>query len=518
MIPKRRCATALFNVAAVVACTGALAQVQGPSVSGGGVPGLLSGGPKPVLVSPANGAQIQTRPTQSTTAQFSWQPPNGPPVNRYILCITLAGASCTHPDAAIYNVGQAQAHQAVIPPRFHDKQLSWTVAACGAGYGGGLAVQGSTLPADCSWAQARTLNAGWQAQAINLLSPGDRVRASTPSQRFTWSAPPAGTGGIDGYRFCLAPSEAACQQASIPAGQGLIVAVPSERTFVDVDIRPLRQNTDRTLKWTVLSCRSGACSLASGQPSLQFIIGAPPPPPTLNYPAAGSAQPERGDTPFGGYSGANGQYIPFRKIPAAIDFRWTNVAGATGYRHCLSPNGVTCGNPGSHVVNTSSTSQSHEWQNLSQFHGQNINWTVASCDALGCGQWASPWPVSIKAVPGTPTLQSPANAADLTNSVNMTRFSWSSVPGAEWYQLSIGNIRVQSNTNSCNLPRGRLPDGPTTWTVEACNVVGCGPSAAPPFNVTLNHQRQPAATVGRSSGSGGSGSVTGVSFGALVCQ
>jgi hypothetical protein len=477
--------TILVPLTALLAFADASAQV--PTVSGGGVPGgpNLGSGPAPALVMPAPGAQIQTHPSNSVPLMFRWSAPSGAPApQRYRLCVTESGTSCGAPNAAVYEAGQVTQYQAQIPPRFHDKSLQWSVAACGPGYGGTFARVGATNT-DCNWSQGRALNASYQPPAISLGAPGDSTAASAASQRFTWLEPRGVA--VDGYRFCLADNASACQQ-SITAAQGAVVSVPAGRSFVDIDISSLRVNMARQMVWTVLSCRGGNCRSAANQATRQFSIPALPAAPTLEKPTAGSVEPVKGDEQSLGYvrqtDNWQAQGVFF---PASIDFDWSQVIGATAYRLCISPPGVACGTGASHVVNArfvANGSESQEWANLSRLHGQAVNWTVATCDAIGCGPWAQPRALTIKAVPGTVTLTAPGVGADLTSTQAPTPvdFTWSAVNFAERYEVLVGTQPVSSlrtATNQCRAPRAGLPLGPTEWKVRACNVVGCGPASSP---------------------------------------
>src|SRR5690606_28631510 len=107
-------------------------------------------GTPPSLVEPAVDAHIGTQASRSTPVLFRWNAPSGSPApQRYRLCIAEENVSCNASAAAIYEVGAVTQYQAQVPPRFHDKTLQWSVAACGPGYGGGPVKIGSTNT-DCS--------------------------------------------------------------------------------------------------------------------------------------------------------------------------------------------------------------------------------------------------------------------------------------------------------------------------------------------------------------------------------
>jgi hypothetical protein len=505
----------MIGLAALVVSSATMAQI-GPQVSGGGVPGnpnLLGGGPKPALLDPAVGAHIETRPTSSVPVMFRWSAPaNAPSPQRYRLCVSLRSASCTSSDAAVYEVGQVTQYQASVPPRFHDKSLQWAVAACGPGYGGGFQQAGASNT-DCNWAQPRPLDAGYQSPSIALLAPGDRITGRTASQRFTWQEPQGIA--LDGYRMCLADDATLCRQPSIPTTQGMIVPVASGRAFADIDLRPLRTSTARSMYWTVLSCRAGSCEVASGQAVRAFTIPAPLPPPALALPVDDSFEPQNPPltAPIGAVTASH--LSGPRTYPATIDFKWTPVSGATMHKLCISQS-PGCSGVGTRVIDTRwPDNESVEHNSLTALHGTRATWQVTACDAIGCGAWSTARNVTIKAIPGQAALNTPAAGADVTTlGNNPLIFTWSAVPFAEYYLVGADGVVLKAAPPSrpvtnpptpppttCTAARGRFPySGATQWTVQACNVVGCG-APATPRPITIN---QPVS--GGASSSGGAGS------------
>ena len=269
-------------VAAALACSNAAAQLE-QSVRQN-LPGFTQPqGPKPSLVAPPAGAQIASSATSPAPLDFRWSlAPGAPAPQRFVICVAEAGATCNRagPQAMLVDVAAASTqHRTWIAPALHEKPLEWTVGACGPGYGGGTAVTQGTINADCTWADRRGLSAGYVPPLINLGSPGDGVTAAAPAQRFTWQQPRGVA--IDGYRFCLADTVAVCEQSQggqaasggqMPPGQAVIVPVGAELAAADVDTQPLRRDFQRTMVWTVLSCRAGTCRLAAGQPARRFIL------------------------------------------------------------------------------------------------------------------------------------------------------------------------------------------------------------------------------------------------------
>jgi hypothetical protein len=148
-------------VAMLLICGAAAQQNRDRAGAGVSVGPAGDGAPPPRLGAPLNGEAIRTQAAASTAVMFSWVAPaaaGAPAPQRYRLCVFEQGASCAAPGALIYEAGQATRHQADIPPRFHNRMLAWTVAACGPGYGSGAA-QNNTPDADCSWGEARSLDA-----------------------------------------------------------------------------------------------------------------------------------------------------------------------------------------------------------------------------------------------------------------------------------------------------------------------------------------------------------------------
>lgn len=487
---------------------------------------LNSGGPKPTLIAPAANAQIDSSPSRREPVLFRWQLPSGAPApRRYMICIAETGASCNSsgtrtmlepvPVTGNPNTGQ---YQTLITAALHDKALEWTVGACGPEYTPSISVAGASN-ADCTWSDRRKLNVGYQPPAIQLSTPGDSVTASTASQRFTWQEP-RGT-SVDGYRLCLAANVNACRQSSLAASQGALVPVPQGRAFGNIDLRPLRQNQPRQMIWTVLSCRNGNCSLAANQQTRRFVIPAPPPPPALQAPAANSIEPVKGATQFPLGATVNSSFSGPRNYPATIDFKWSPATGVARHKLCLSPPGVACGSGASHVVDARYLdSESLEWEGLAPLHGQAVNWTAASCDALGCGAWAAPRPMTIKAVPGQVTLSAPADGTDLSTHPAHIPFNltWSTAAFAEQYVIILGsqtNTGLRVGSNHCRTYRAGFPAGATEWRVQACNTVGCGPASAP-WDITFNPVPRTASS--RRTTRGGSGPSVGVASAGPRCR
>src|SRR5690606_23271348 len=179
-------------VAAALACSNAAAQLE-QSVRQN-LPGFTQPqGPKPSLVAPPAGAQIASSATSPAPLEFRWSlAPGAPAPQRFVICVTEAGATCNRagPQAMLVDVAAASTqHRTWIVPSLHEKPLEWTVGACGPGYGGGMAITQGTINPDCTWADRRSISAGYVPPLINLGSPGDDVTAATPAQRFTWQQP-----------------------------------------------------------------------------------------------------------------------------------------------------------------------------------------------------------------------------------------------------------------------------------------------------------------------------------------
>ena len=477
-----------IGLASVLTLANAMAQIQGgPAIRSNPATSRLAQSPKPTLLEPASGSKIQTRSNTTTPVLFRWSAPaGGPAPQRYRLCVAESGIPCGAQGAAVYELGAVTQYQAQVPPRLHNKQLSWSVAACGPGYGGGLALAGATNT-DCTWSYVRALDARYEPQPPSLGTPGDGVRANTVSQRFTWTARQGQA--VDGYRFCIADNVNLCRQTNLSPNQGAIVAVSAQRTFADIDVRALYRNYQRReMHWTVLSCAGGNCYMAANQPSRRFVIGGLPAPQLLN-PTPGEVEPETGTTRTNAFvRDQDGWVANGVTFPADIDFAWSRVNGATGYKLCISLPGVACGTGSSLIVNGRPQGwESPTWASLAAFHGRAVNWTIASCDAIGCGPWAAPRPLTIKSLPGQVTLTAPADGSDLTSYPPNApiNFTWSTAPFAESYRIQLidaeSHARVLwASSNQCRPYRPWFPNvrGPATWKVQACNVVGCGPVSA----------------------------------------
>ena len=307
-------------------------------------------------------------------------------------------------------------------------------------------------------------------------------------------------------------------------GGGLVVAGAANADCSWSSRRAL--NGDRAMAWTLLSCTGPSCRVAANQPVRRFAIPGPLPAPQLIAPAAGALEPRDGDRRFPLGALVESDLRGPTTYPASITFEWSRGTGATGYRLCISEPGVACGTGTSVVTDARGQgSESVPWSSLAAFHGRTVNWTVASCDALGCGTFASPRPLTIKTVPGPVTLIAPPAGTDVTSlpSQQRVQFSWSSPMFAETFLIEVGQ-RVQgyTSTPSCSAPKAAFAElrGTTSWTVQACNVLGCGPVSAA-NDITLYPAGAPTLRAGTSSASqtpAHSGAAVGRPTALTLCQ
>lgn len=302
--PVARRLQAASAIAIAFASTVATAQVVNPSLPpqaghpttpGHGMPGTATSLPVPALLTPAADLQIRTPIAASYTQSFSWDAPrNGPAPEHYVLCLALSPsvecAAGNSPAASVNDLASSMTTaQLTFPAAFHDRTLYWTVAACGAGYGG-LSVSTVRNPggryARCSWAPWRKLDATPRLPAPELLSPGPFYATIDDRQSFRWQG--ISEPYVSHYRFCLADDLRDCQSASLAPDRGVIRFGETgiQASGIDVDLAPLRQSGRRLMVWTVFPCflRDNDNCVNTAQPMSRSITIQRPPPRTLPPP------------------------------------------------------------------------------------------------------------------------------------------------------------------------------------------------------------------------------------------
>jgi hypothetical protein len=486
--PVARRLRAVSAITCAFACTAALAQIVNPSpgqpgqptMPGHGMPGTATSLPTPTLLAPAADLQIRT-PIASTHSQaFSWSAPRNAPVpERYVLCVALSNnANCNGDSNAERVVVETPStmtqYLSSLPSAFNDKMIYWTVAACGAGYGGSnvsTVLNPGGRYANCTWAPRRKLDATPRTPAPNLTGPEIGYTTTGDRQEFTWDAIPEATA----YRFCLADDLRDCQSPSLSGDRGVISRVPTG-TRTQIDLAPLRRPPGtRTMVWTVFPCYAAPC--VNTQPmSRSVTIG--PPPPRLPPPAALTGDPTQGST------------FP-RLLPAgnqtSVFFSWLDVTGATSFNFCIARQNGACGSGDSYVSNVSGLTRlaiSVPYSTLGRFGGNVVNWTVASCDAeRRCGDYKTPAGTLLVArVPQPTRLARPASGGQVYVSPNgALEFFWQPNPMAFSYTLKVNGVEFAvANLNTSCLLRATgsvnnagQPEGTARWSVKACNGLGC---------------------------------------------
>jgi hypothetical protein len=483
----RRRLRAVGVIASALACTAALAQVVNPSLPGQSVmpgQGIAPGNqtlPAPTLLTPVADLQIRT-PIASTHSQaFSWSPPRNAPVpERYVLCAALSPSADCNGDSNAERVvvetpSTMTQYLTSLPSAFNDKVIYWTVAACGAGYGGAnvsTALNPGGRYARCTWAPRRKLDATPRAPAPNLAAPANSHTTTGDRQEFTWDPIPEASA----YRFCLADDLRDCQTQSLSGDRGVITRVPAG-TRIQVDLAPLRRPPGtRNMVWTVFPCFAAPCVNTAQPVSRVVTIG--PPPPRLPPPSALTGDPASGTPPVllpraGSYNNS-------------VAFSWNGPSEATSYNFCIARQNGACGSGDSYVTNVSGPARSGisiPYSALSRFAGEVMSWTVASCDAeKRCGDYKTP-PGSflVARLPERTRLNRPISGGTVHTQPNAPLdLHWYANPLAQSYTVKVNGVEFPAGPNfSCMLRMtGSVnnpgqPEGTVRWSVKACNAAGC---------------------------------------------
>jgi len=152
-------------------------------------------------------------------------------------------------------------------------------------------------------------------------------------------------------------------------------------------------------------------------------------------------------------------------------FTWSSVSGATSYRVHVDDNS-DFSSP--EIDQTTSTTQ---YTPSSPLSTGTYYWRVRVSNACGDSNWSSPWSVTITGPPGVPTLSTPANGSDTSDTT--PTFIWSSVSGATSYRIQADNNSDfsspeidQTTSDTEYTPSSPLSPGTYYWRVGASNTCG----------------------------------------------
>jgi hypothetical protein len=390
------------------------------------------------------------------------------------------------PNAATYFLGVSDAKQNGVIQQVY----SASAAGCGAGTGtcsvtpaatlatgtASWAVVASNATGDGPWSATRTFTVGSTTTTAPTpvpttvptpVAPVGTTTSATPT--FSWSAVPNAT------TYFLGVSDA--QKSGVVQQVYSAAAVGCGTGTGTCSVTPPVTLAAGTANWAVVASNSAGDGPWS--PTRSFTVGSPTPTPTpvpTTAPAlVAPVSTTTTQTPTYSWSAVPNATAYFLSV---IDSKQSKViqqvyaATAVG---CATGTG-TCSVTPAVTLSAGTTT-----------------WGVYSSNAAGEGPWSATRTFTVGTpVPTTaPTLLAPVNTT--TTSATPT-FSWSAVPNATTYYLSVSDalqsgvvkqvysaatLGCGAGTGTCSItPAVTLASGTATWAVVASNAAGDGPWSA----------------------------------------
>ena len=298
-----------------------------------------------------------------------------------------------------------------------------------------------------------------------LVSPTENFEitgSASPQKYFTWHPPTSGP-GISSYRFKMEeadnPSGYVLGPTPVPATSGTTIATSQIISY---------QYRGKRIRWSVQACTSdGQCSAPASR-ILVWSTGLRPP--QLRFPESGATvttlQPR---------------------------LEWSEVREATYYLVCVSKPGVQCpsretapgSNPHSVVIKRIGPSNTVAAPDLTQFFGEQMNWTVSACTTDGnCAIQPQVRPITIAQAPtlrnGGITLR-PSRAFEWVSNSNAPQFklcvftqgtACAASGNLLEQDVSRNNGKLQTDIPILNQLRSMAGKG-VRWQVAACTPRKC---------------------------------------------
>jgi hypothetical protein len=269
----------------------------------------------------------------------------------------------------------------------------------------------------CTRTQNFTIAVNCLTVAASLIDPADNALNLSSPLTFKWSP----VSGATTYKVYVAL-------------KGTVAATPVETTATSLTISTL----PGTFEWYVVASSDTCPSLESTHRTFTVAATCDDKAPTLLSPANGAIA-----------------------APGLLQFSWSAVSNAIGYKLSLSVNGA----PFAVAASTTDTSISQsvpegviDWYVTAQFatcpEVQAKTFTVTAKKAVDCPT-------------GTITLATPANGSSLSTPIT---FSWTPLGGSPkyrlWVSLDGGSPSVQTTTSSASTTQS-MSSGSVEWYVEA---------------------------------------------------
>ncbi|HYE57300.1 MAG TPA: hypothetical protein VD948_02295, partial [Rhodothermales bacterium] len=298
--------------------------------------------------------------------------------------------------------------------------------------------------------------------AANSLVPVDVIGLPVPAP--TATSPANGATGVS-----MSPT---LTWAAVPGATGYEVEVATDADFTNVVTRQAGLTvTSLTLSglasntayfWRVRGTVGGGAGAYSAVRSFTTVV-APPGAPTLSAPA----------------EGATG-------VSASPTLTWAAVTGATGYEVQVATDAAFAS-----VVKSQSGITATSFAVTGLANNTTYYWRVRAGNTAGLSDWSTSSFTTIVALPGAPTLASPAEGA--TGVSASPTLTWASVTGATGYTVE---VRTGSATGTpiegspfsvtggtSQALTGLVPAQTYHWSVAATNAAGTGPAASASFTV-----------------------------------
>jgi len=387
------------------------------------------------------------------------------------------------PNAATYYLGVSDAKQNGVIQQVY----SASAAGCGAGTGtcsvtpaatlatgtASWAVVASNATGDGPWSPTRTFTVASSTTTAPTpapttfptpVAPVGTITSATPT--FSWSAVPNATTYFLGVSD--AQKSGVVQQAYSAAAVGCAAGTGT------CSVTPAVSLATGTANWAVVA--SSSAGDGPWSPTRSFTVGSPTPAPTPVPTTAPTLVAPVGTT-----------------TSATPTFNWSAVPNAATYFlsvvdakqakivqqvYTAAAVGCSSGTGGCSVTPAVTLSPG------------TTTWAVVASNSSGDGPWSATRSFTVGTpVPTTsPTLLAPINTT--TTSATPT-FSWSAVPNATTYYLSVSDAQQSgvvrqvysaatlgcgAGTGTCSITPGvTLASGTASWAVVASNAAGDGP-------------------------------------------